>query len=400
MVEIDVKDKQSPGIFRPPYIEPGRHYLEGSEACVEGALIAGLRVYAGYPITPASEIMEHASRRLPQFGGRFIQMEDEISAACTLIGASWAGAKAMTATSSPGFSLMQEAISFSIMSETPLVIIDVQRPGPGQGYITTSQEDVMQARYGHHGEGPLIALAPSSVQDMFELTIQAFNLSEKWRTPVLIMAEETVAHIREQLVVPGIDTIEIIKRKKPQDLDISPENYLPYGHDIVPPLANFGEGYNINHVGLAHAIDGDVANYSLKTHRENIDRLHQKIENHVKDIARVDSRFLEDCEHVLICYGSVARTGLEAVQEVRQVHGIKVGFIRLVTLWPFPEEKLRSLISRVKNVFVPEMNLGLIKHPITEALRDKCDRVISIPEIGALHSPEAIIDQILRGATC
>ncbi len=400
MVETAVKEKKTPGNYRCPYIEPGRHYLEGSEACVEGALIAGLKVYAGYPITPASEIMEHVSRRLPQFGGRFIQMEDEISAACTLIGASWAGAKAMTATSSPGFSLMQEAISFSIMTETPLVIVDVQRPGPGQGYITTSQEDVMQARYGHHGEGPIIALVPSSVQEMFELTIEAFNLSEKWRTPVLVMAEETVVHLRERLIVPELDKIELIGRKKPQDLDISPENYLPYGHDIVPPLANFGEGYNINHVSLAHSQDGNVSNYSLKVHRENIERLHQKIEGNVNEIARIEYQLLSDCEHVLICYGSVARTGLEAVKELRQVHGIKIGFIRLVTLWPFPEEKLRALISKVKNVFVPEMNLGMIKHPITEALRDKCDRVISIPEIGALHSPELIIDQIIKGATC
>ena len=198
----------------PALISPGRHYLEGSEACVEGALIAGLKVYGGYPITPASEIMEHAARRLPMLGGRFIQMEDEISAACTLIGASWAGGKAMTATSSPGFSLMQEAISFSIMTETPLVIVDVQRPGPGQGYITTSQEDVMQARWGHHGQGPIIALAPSSVQDMFDLTIEAFNLSETWRTPVLIMAEETVAHMRERLIVPDLDQIKLVPRKK------------------------------------------------------------------------------------------------------------------------------------------------------------------------------------------
>jgi 2-oxoglutarate ferredoxin oxidoreductase subunit alpha len=400
MVEAAVKDKKSPVIFRGPYIKTGRHYLEGSEACVEGALVAGLKVYAGYPITPASEIMEHASRRLPQFGGRFIQMEDEISSACALIGASWAGAKAMTATSSPGFSLMQEAISFSIMTETPLVIVDVQRPGPGQGYITTSQEDVMQARYGHHGEGPIIALAPSSVQDMFELTIEAFNLSEKWRTPVLLMVEETVAHLREQLIVPELDTIDLIKRKKPQDLNIPPETYLPYGHDIVPPMADFGEGYNINHVGLVHSEDGNVSNYSLKVHRENIDRLHRKIEGNVNEIARIESQFLDGCDHVLICYGSVARTGLEAVKEVREVHGIKIGFIRLVTLWPFPEEKLRSLISKVKNVFVPEMNLGMIKHPITEALRDKCDRVISIPEIGALHSPEKLIDEIIKGATC
>jgi 2-oxoglutarate ferredoxin oxidoreductase subunit alpha len=306
----------------------------------------------------------------------------------------------MSATSGPGFSLMQEAIGFSIMTETPLVIVDVQRPGPGQGYITTSQEDVMQARYGHHGEAPIIALAPSSVQDMFELTIEAFNLSEKWRTPVLIMTEETVAHMRERLIVPELDTIEIIGRKKPQDMGISPEAYLPYGHEIVPPMANFGEGYNINHVSLAHHADGNVGNYSLKAHRANIERLHQKIEGNVNEIARVESQFLDDCEHVLICYGSVARTGLEAVKEAREVHGIKVGFIRLVTLWPFPEEKLRSLISTVKTVFVPEMNLGMIKHPITEALRDKCDRVISMPEIGALHSPDKLIDQILEVTTC
>jgi 2-oxoglutarate ferredoxin oxidoreductase subunit alpha len=398
MVETALKEKKYRGKFRPPYIKAGRHYLEGSEACVEGALLAGMKVYAGYPITPASEIMEHASLRLPQVGGRFIQMEDEISAVCTVIGASWAGAKAMTATSSPGFSLMQEAISFSIMTETPLVIVDVQRPGPGQGYITTSQEDVMQARYGHHGEGSIIALAPSSVQDMFELTIEAFNLSEKWRTPVLLMAEETVAHMREQLIVPELYTIEVIGRKNPRELNISPETYLPYGHDLVPPLASFGEGYNINHVGLVHSEDGNVGNYSLKVHRENIERLHRKIEGNVNEIARIDSQFLDDCDHVLICYGSVARTGLEAVQEVREVHGIKIGFIRLVTLWPFPEEKLRNLISTVKTVFVPEMNLGMIKHPIIEALRDKCDQVMSIPEIGALHSPEMLVDQIIKGA--
>jgi len=400
MVQPVLKEKKKRSDFRPPTIKPGRYYLEGSEACVEGALLAGLRVYAGYPITPASEIMEHASRRLPQFGGRFIQMEDEMGAACTLIGASWAGAKAMSATSGPGFSLMQEAIGFSIMTETPLVIVDVQRPGPGQGYITTSQEDVMQARYGHHGEGSIIALVPASVQDMFELTIDAFNLSEKWRSPVLIMVEETVAHMREQLVVPELDTIEIIGRKKPQDLNIPPEAYLPYGHELVPPMANFGEGYNINHVSLAHSEDGNVSNYSLKVHRENIERLHQKIEGNVNQIARIESRYLEDAEHLLICYGAVARTGLEAVKEAREMHGIKIGFIRLVTLWPFPEEKLRSSISTVKNVYVPEMNLGMIKHPITEALRDKCERVISIPEIGALHSPEKLVEQIIKGAAC
>jgi 2-oxoglutarate ferredoxin oxidoreductase subunit alpha len=382
------------------FITPGRHYLEGSEACVEGALIAGLKVYGGYPITPASEIMEHAARRLPMVGGRFIQMEDEISVACTLIGASWAGGKAMTATSSPGFSLMQEAISFSIMTETPLVIVDVQRPGPGQGYITTSQEDVMQARWGHHGEGPIISLAPSSVQDMFDLTIEAFNLSETWRTPVLVMAEETVAHMREGLTVPDLDQIRVVPRKKPQDLGITPENYLSYGHDLVPPLANFGEGYNINHVSLAHHPDGNVANYDLNMHRENIARLHDKIEGNTDAIARIESRFLDDCEHVLICYGAVSRTGVEAIMEAREALGLKIGFLRLVTLWPFPESVLRKLLKKLGTVFVPEMNLGMMLHPITEALRDRCDHVVPIPSIGALHSPEVLLEKICEVVKC
>lgn len=395
-----VLNKEKQAMAAGQLIEPGRHYLEGSEACVEGALIAGLKVYGGYPITPASEIMEHAARRLPTVGGRFIQMEDEISAACTLIGASWAGGKAMTATSSPGFSLMQEAISFSIMTETPIVIVDVQRPGPGQGYITTSQEDVMQARWGHHGEGPIIALAPSSVQEMFELTIEAFNLSEKWRTPVLLMTEETVAHMRERLIVPEYDRIEIIGRKKPQDLNISPEDYQPYGHDLVPPLANFGDGYNINHVSLAHYPDGNVGRYNLEVHKENITRLNQKIEGNADEISRIETQFMDDCEYLLICYGSVARTGLEAVTEARKVHGIKIGFIRLVTLWPFPEKKLRDRIQKVKTIFIPEMNLGMMKHPITEALRDRCQRVQSIPSIGALHSPEMLLENICEEAVC
>ena len=393
-------EKKEDGIGAAGLISSGRHYLEGSEACVEGALMAGLKVYGGYPITPASEIMEHAARRLPMVGGRFIQMEDEISAACTLVGASWAGGKAMTATSGPGFSLMQETISFSIMTETPLVIVDVQRPGPGQGYITTSQEDVMQARWGHHGEGPIIALAPSSVQDMFDFTIEAFNLSETWRTPVLIMAEETVAHMREGLFVPDPDQIKVVLRKKPQDLGIAPEDYQPYGHDLVPPLADFGDGYNINHVSLAHHPDGNVANYNLDMHRKNVDRLHDKIEGNADVIARTESRFLDDCEHVLICYGAVARTGVEAIMEARKTHGIKIGFLRLVTLWPFPQSLLRKRIKKVGTIFVPEMNLGMMMHPITEALRDRCDQVVSIPSIGALHRPEALLEKIREVVKC
>jgi 2-oxoglutarate ferredoxin oxidoreductase subunit alpha len=375
-------------------LKPGVYYLQGAQACTEGALMAGCRVYAGYPITPATEIMEHAAHRLPQVGGRFIQMEDEISSASVLLGASWAGAKAMTATSSPGFSLMQEVISFAIMTETPLVIVDVQRPGPGQGYISTSQEDVMQARWGHHGEGSLIALSPASAQDMFDFTIDAFNLAERWRTPVLLMAEETVAHMRERIIVPPADAIPIVNRTRPQDMGIPPQGYLPYGHTLVPPMAIWGEGYNINHVSLVHHADGNVTRYNPTVHLENVDRIHRKIEDKVDAIARLEARELEGCRHVLICYGSVSRTGIEAVLEAREQRGIPIGFIRLKTLWPFPERRLRDLVPEVDTVFVPEMNLGMMVHPVTEALRDRCRRVVPIPSLGSLHSPEAILARI------
>ena len=375
-------------------LKPGKYYFQGNQACIEGALMAGCRVYAGYPITPATEAMEAASRRFPQVGGRFIQMEDEIGAACVLIGASWGGAKALTVTSSPGFSLMQEAISIAIISETPMVIVDVQRPGPGQGYITSSQEDVMQARWGHHGQGPIIALAPSSVQEMFDLTIEAFNLSERWRSPVLIMAEETVAHMREPLVIPPQTEIEIIERKKPQDLGIEPENYLPWGHDIVAPMANWGEGYNVNFVGLIHLEDGNVTKYSPQMNYRCVQRLDRKIEGNVDKIARLETRFLENCKHLVICYGVVSRTAIEAVKQARDDSGLEVGYIKLTTLWPFPEQKLREIVGNVDTIFVPEMNLGMMKHPVTEALRDRCKKVVSIPSIGILHSPEYLLNKI------
>ncbi len=375
-------------------LKPGLYYLQGSEACIEGAMMAGCRVYAGYPITPASEAMEHASRRFPQIGGRFIQMEDEIGSATVLIGASWGGSKAMTVTSSPGFSLMQEAISIAIMSETPMVIVDIQRPGPGQGYITASQEDVMQARWGHHGEGSVIVLVPSSVQEMFDFTIEAFNLSEHWRTPVLIMAEEPVAHMREPLTIPEWDKIRIINRKKPQDLGIKPEEYLPWGHDVVAPMATWGDGYNVNFVTLVHLEDGNIANYSPQLNSDCVKRLNKKIEGNASTIARMEWKFLEDCKHLVICFGAVSRTAIEAVIEAREERGIELGFLRLITLWPFPEEKLRDLVGEVDTIFVPEMNFGMIKHPITEALRDRCKRVVSIPSMGILHSPEYILSRI------
>ncbi len=356
--------------------------------------MARCRVYAGYPITPAVETMEYASRRFPQVGGRFIQMEDEIASACALIGSSWGGTKALTATSGPGFSLMQEAISIAVMSETPMVIIDIQRAGPGQGYITASQQDIMQARWGHHGDGPIIALAPSSVQEMFDLTIEAFNLSERWRTPVLVMTEETVGHMREPLVVPPWDEIEVVERKKPQNLGILPRDYLPWGHDTVAPMANWGEGYNVNFVALVHLEDGNISRYSPQANYHCVERLQNKIEGNVDEIARMETKFLEGCKHLIICYGAVSRTAMESAIEAREGSGLEVGYLRLITLWPFPEEKLRRMVGHVDTIFVPEMNLGMMKHPITEALRDRCKKVVSIPSLGILHSPEYILSKI------
>jgi len=377
----------------PHLLRPGKYYLQGSEACIEGSLIAGCRVYAGYPITPAVETMEYASRRFPQVGGRFIQMEDEIASACALIGSSWGGTKALTATSGPGFSLMQEAISIAIMSETPMVIVDIQRSGPGQGYITASQQDIMQARWGHHGDGPIIALAPGSVQEIFELTIEAFNLSEQWRTPVFVMTEETVAHMREPLVVPPWNEVEVRERKKPQDLGIPPRDYLPWGHDTVAPMANWGEGYNVNFVALVHLEDGNITRYSPEANYHCVERLQKKIEGNADTIARIEAKFLGDCKHLIVCYGAVSRTAMEAAIEARE-RGLEVGYLRLITLWPFPEEKLRRIVGTVDTIFVPEMNLGMMRHPITEALRDQCKKVVSIPSLGILHSPEYILSRI------
>ena len=333
---------------------------------------------------------------MPQVGGRFIQMEDEISSACSLIGASWAGMKAMSATSGPGFSLMMEAISFAIMSDTPFLIVNVQRPGPGQGYITSSQEDVMQARWGHHGGGPLIALAPSSVQEMFDFTVQAFNFAEEWRVPVILLADETVAHIRERLTVPPRDQVKIINRLKPQHLGIPLEKFLPHEpyEGKVPPMPAWGDGYRINVVGLVHHPDGNVTKYSPEMHRACVSRIHRKIEDSADEIAQVEGFFLEGCRNLVVAYGTTSRSALEAVQELRDRGMTDLGFLRLKTLWPFPENKLRSLTGSVENIFFPEMNLGYMVHPLREALRDRAKRFISIPYLGQLHSPDLIIEKI------
>jgi 2-oxoglutarate ferredoxin oxidoreductase subunit alpha len=387
-----LSDEDLKKVVRGP-LPPGDYYLFGSDACIEGAIMAGCRYYAGYPITPASEIMENAAERFPQVGGRFIQMEDEIASACSLIGASWGGAKAMTATSGPGFSLMMEAISYAIMSETPFVIVNVQRPGPGQGYITSSQEDVMQARWGHHGGGSLIALSPSSVQEMFDFTIAAFNYAERWRVPVILLADETVAHMREKLTVPPHSEIRVVNRVRPQDLGIPYEKYLPYQGE-VSSMPAWGDGYRVNVIGLVHHPDGNVTKYGPEMHMACIERLRSKIEDHVDEITQIEGYFLEGCKNLVVAYGTTARSASEAVEEVRGKGKTDVGFLRLKTLWPFPEKKIRSLIGNIENVFFPEMNIGYMLHPLKEAIRDRVQNFHTIPCLGQLHAPDQIIEKI------
>lgn len=376
-------------------LPPGDYYLYGSEACIEGAIFAGCRYYAGYPITPASEVMEKAAERLPQVGGRFIQMEDEIASACSLIGASWAGAKAMTATSGPGFSLMMEAVSYAVMSETPFVIVNVQRPGPGQGYITSSQEDVMQARWGHHGGGSLIVLAPASVQEMFDMMVAAFNAAEKWRVPVILLADETLAHMREKLKVPPPKERSVLNRLRPQDLGIPADQYLPYeGYEgPVPPMPAWGDGYKVNVVGLVHHPDGNITRYSPAMHLACVERIYRKIEDRAEEIGEVEGSFLEGCRAVIAAYGTTARSAAEAVLELRS-RGLEVGFLRLKTLWPFAEKRVRSLLGELDHLFFPEMNLGYMLHPLREALRDRVKEFHSIPCLGQLHDPDQIIREV------
>jgi len=376
-------------------LAPGNYFLQGSEAVMEGAFMAGCRCFGGYPITPASEVMEAAARRMPQTGGYFIQMEDELAAACSLIGASWSGAKAMTATSSPGFSLMHEAISFAIMTETPFLIVDVQRPGPGQGYITSSQEDVMAARWGHHGEGSLIVLAPASVQEMYDLTVEAFNYAEAWRTPVIMLADEAVAHMRERIAVPPRESIRIVDRPRPQDEGISKEEYLPLGGRTVPPMAAFGDGYQVDVVSLIHTPDGRVNTYSSQLHMDVVRRKLQKIEDNASRIAKLETRFLEGARSLVVCYGASSRSSLEAVMEARDRGRSDVGYLRMVTLWPFPEETLRRLVPPgVQRIIMPEMNLGMMIHPVREALRDRMEKFVPVPSLGTIHTPEMILEAI------
>jgi len=340
----------------------GEHFLMGDHAAAEAAILAGCRFFAGYPITPATEIAERMSTRLPQVDGIYIQMEDELASMNAILGASWSGAKSMTATSGPGFSLMMENLGLGIMLETPCVLINVQRGGPSTGLPTlVGQQDMMQARWGSHGDYEIIALSPVSPQELFDLTIRAFNLSEKYRTPVLVMTDAEVGHMTEKVVIPPPETVEIIDRPLVRKGDVRPDHFRIYrdtnnGNHPVSPMAVAGEGYRIHVTGLTHDERGYPA-MSASANEWNINRLIDKIHRHRNDIIQVEEQNLEDAEVVVVSYGISARTSLWPIELARK-EGIRVGLLRLITVWPFPEDRIRSLARRVHAFVVPEINMG------------------------------------------
>ncbi|MFC1910697.1 2-oxoacid:acceptor oxidoreductase subunit alpha [Chloroflexota bacterium] len=344
--------------------------LQGNEACFRGALAAGCRFYAGYPITPASEIAHGMSYELPRVGGTFIQMEDEIASMGAIIGASLAGVKSMTATSGPGFSLMQENIGFAAISEIPCVIIDVMRGGPSTGVPThPSQGDVMQARWGTHGDHPMIVLAPSSVKECFTLVVKAFNLAEKYRTPVIVLVDESIAHMREKVILPIQKEIEIIDRQKPT---VPPEWYVPYKDPGtgVPPIPSFGDGYRYHVTGLVH----DERGYPT-TKPDEIDalirRLFNKISRDFDKLQWSEQYHIKDSSVNIIAYGIVARAALRAVRELRE-QGLKVGLLKLQILFPFIRGKITEVINTSTKILVPEMNMGQISREIKRVNQGKC----------------------------
>lgn len=367
------------------------YFIQGNEACARGAIKAGCRFFAGYPITPSTEIAEDMAVFLPQEGGSFIQMEDEIGALGAVIGAVWGGMKGMTATSGPGFSLMQEHMGYAAMTETPLVIIDVQRGSPSTAQPTmTSQSDMMQARWGSHGDYEIIALAPSSVQECFDFTVQAFNLAEKYRVPVMVMSDEIAGHMREKIAIP--ETVDIIPRKMPEE---RPETFLPYkaASDGTPAMPPFGAGYKMHITGLTHDERGYPDASNPETHSRLVKRLCDKILNHRDELTQVKELYTEDADIIVVSYGSPSRSAITAVKRARE-EGIKAGHIKLEIVWPFPEEIIKSAAKQAKHIIVAEMNLGQIVHEVERVAKSDAE-VTLMPKIGGeMHRPDEILKKI------
>lgn len=367
--------------------------MSGDVACAEGALAAGCRFFAGYPITPATEIAEHMARRLPEIGGVYIQMEDEIASMAAIIGASYAGTKAMTATSGPGFSLMQENIGLAVMTETPCVVVNVMRGGPSTGQPTMpGQQDVMQARWGSHGDYEIIALAPSSVQEMFDLTVEAFNLAETYRVPVFVLADEIIGHMWERVTIPEPESIRIVNRKKPKGEPRNKFEQFRPDADLIPPMAVFGEGYRFHATGLTHDERGYPRTESAEAQTRLVQRLCSKIRKNRSKFLQVEKTSLGDADVAVVAYGIAARAALSAVRKARK-SGIKAGLLRLVTLWPFPEEEIAQVAKQVKAIVVPEMNCGQIVREVERAAKET--PVTFLSKLGEEpHKPEEILDAV------
>ncbi len=370
----------------------GTHFINGDQACCEGALAVGCRFFAGYPITPATEIAESMSKRLPELGGIYIQMEDEIASMAAILGASWGGVKSMTSTSGPGFSLMMENIGLGICTETPCVVCNVQRGGPSTGLPTlVAQGDMMQARWGSHGHYEIIALSPASPQEMFDFTVRAFNLSEQFRLPVIILADEVIGHMNERVIIPREDEIEIINRKKPE---VSRDEYFPYKPDAdgVAPMAICGDGYRIHITGLTHDERGYPA-MDAKGQEQMVSRLVNKIRNNRDKIIKTKNLFIDDAEVVIVAYGISARSAMQAVRNARN-EGIKAGMIKLETVWPFPEDLIRSLASQIKAFVVPEINGGQMVLEVERSTCGDCPVTLVSNYGGAIIHPSLILSSI------
>lgn len=363
--------------------------MQGNEAVAEGALAAGVRFFAGYPISPSTEIAEMMAERLPRLGGKFIQMEDEISSLAAVIGASLAGVKSITATSGPGFSLMQENLGFAAMAEVPCVIVNVQRCGPSTGMPTApAQGDVMQARWGTHGDHPVIVLCPWSVREAYDLTVRAVNLAEKYRVPVVLLLDEVTGHLRERVVLPAPGELEIVDRKGP---GMVPGEYIPYRPDEtgVPLMAAFGDGYRYHVTGLVHDERGLPSSNPVVA-EQLVLRLHEKIHRNLDDITMDDAMYLEDARVVVLAYGATARSAARAVVEARR-RGIKAGLYRPLTLWPFPARRVEALAEQAHTIVVPEMNLGQYRLEVERVAGGRA-RVRGINRVnGELTSPGAIL---------
>jgi 2-oxoglutarate ferredoxin oxidoreductase subunit alpha len=384
------------GMAKKETVLTGAHFMNGDVACAEGAIVAGCRFFAGYPITPATEIAEHLSQRMPEISGIYIQMEDEIGSMAAVIGASYSGLKAMTATSGPGFSLMQENIGLAVMTEAPCVIVDVMRGGPSTGQPTLpGQQDVMQAKWGSHGDYEIIALAPSSVQEMFDLTVEAFNLAETYRVPTILLADEIVAHMWEKVVIQPAEKMKIVDRKKP---NVSPEEYMPFmpDDDLVPPMACFGDGFSFHASGLTHDERGYPQTQSSEVQERLVRRLCDKIRKNADKIIRVEEVMVEDANVVVVAYGIVARAALSAVRKAR-AEGIKAGLLRLITLWPFPEKNVAKIAKQAKTIVVAEMNCGQLVREVERSAKET--PVVFLSKLGEdPHTPMEILEAIRRNS--